>query len=232
MTSPPLALSVVIPALEAAAAITGCLASLEEARAAFGRLEVIVVDGGSRDGTLGRAAASGARVIAAPRGRGRQLAAGAAMADGQWLLFLHADTRLAPGWASEAAGFANDPANAGCAAVFRFALDHQAAPARRVERLVALRCRLLALPYGDQGLLLARPTYHDLGGFRHLPLMEDVDIVRRIGRRRLRYLRAAAITSACRYRDAGYLGRGLRNFLCLGLYFLGVPPAFIQRLYG
>ena len=234
MTPPrqPPTLSVVIPALDAAAAIGGCLSSLEEARAAFGGLEVIVVDGGSRDGTPERATACRARVIVAPRGRGRQLAAGAAAAGGAWLLFLHADTRLAPGWAAEAAGFAGDPANARCAAVFRFALDHEALAARRLERLVALRCRVLALPYGDQGLFLARSTYRDVGGFRPLALMEDVDIVRRIGRRRLRYLGAAAITSARRYRGGGYVRRGGRNLACLSLYFLGVPPALIHRLYG
>ncbi|MEE8246899.1 MAG: glycosyl transferase family 2, partial [Alphaproteobacteria bacterium] len=88
------------------------------------------------------------------------------------------------------------------------------------------------LPYGDQGLLIHRDLYSRVGGFRPLPLMEDVDIVRRIGARRLVVLEAAALTSAARYRRAGYLRRSLRNLACLGLYFLGVPPRLLVRLYG
>ena len=94
------------------------------------------------------------------------------------------------------------------------------------------RCRLLALPYGDQGLLIPRGLYEALGGFRPLPLMEDVDLVRRIGRRRLALLPVAAVTSAARYRRAGYGPRVLRNLACLSLYGLGVPPRVIARLYG
>ncbi|MEO5375143.1 MAG: glycosyl transferase family 2, partial [Alphaproteobacteria bacterium] len=148
------------------------------------------------------------------------------------LLFLHADTRLAPGWAAAAAAFMAEPANAARAAAFRFALDDEAPAARRLERLVAWRCRVLGLPYGDQGLLLSRAFQDELGGFRPLPLMEDVDMVRRIGRRRLVMLEPAAVTSAVRYRRDGYLVRPLRNALCLGLYLAGVPTPVIARLYG
>ena len=118
------------------------------------------------------------------------------------------------------------------AAVFRFVVDDEDVAARRLEALVAWRCRALGLPYGDQGLLIHRDLYRRVGGFRPLPLMEDVDIVRRIGARRLVVLEAAALTSAARYRRAGYLRRSLRNLACLGLYFLGVPPRLLVRLYG
>jgi hypothetical protein len=88
------------------------------------------------------------------------------------------------------------------------------------------------LPYGDQGLLLAAGFYRALGGFQPLPLMEDVDLARRIGRRRLIALDATATTSASRYRRDGYFRRVLRNLTCLALYYLGVPPRLILRLYA
>jgi hypothetical protein len=118
------------------------------------------------------------------------------------------------------------------AAYLRFRLDDRSPAARRIEAIVDWRCRLLALPYGDQGLLIAAAFYRALGGFRPLPLMEDVDLVRRIGRRRLVPLAADAVTSAARYRREGYLSRPLRNLGCLALYFLGLPPRVILRLYG
>jgi len=88
------------------------------------------------------------------------------------------------------------------------------------------------VPYGDQGLLMPKSLYEEIGGYRPLPLMEDVDIVRRLGRRRLHLLRAKAFTSAERFRREGYLRRSARNLLCLALYSLGVPAPVLQRLYG
>ncbi|RYJ04407.1 MAG: glycosyl transferase family 2, partial [Acetobacteraceae bacterium] len=114
----------------------------------------------------------------------------------------------------------------------RFTLDDPAPQARRLERLVAWRCRALALPYGDQGLLISRALYDELGGFRPLPLMEDVDLVRRLGRRRLAALPVDAVTSAERWRRDGWWRRSARNLGCLSLYFLGLPPSLIRRLYG
>lgn len=223
------AISVVIPALNAASTLARTLESI----GAPGGLirETIVVDGGSRDGTALLAESAGACVIASAPGRGIQLAAGAAAASAPWLLFLHADTVLAGGWSAEVAPFVSDPAHRGRAAAFRFALDDPAPAARRVERLVAWRCRRLGLAYGDQGLLIGRTLYDRLGGFRPLPLMEDVDLVRRIGRRRLTILRTAAVTSAVRYRRDGWWLRPARNLCCLSLYFMGVPPRTIAWLY-
>jgi rSAM/selenodomain-associated transferase 2 len=221
-------LSVVVPTLDAAGALPAALAALGGVAD-----EVIVADGGSADGTPAVAASLGARVVAAPRGRGSQLAAGAREARGDWLLFLHADTALAPGWTAAVAGFVADPANAGRAAYFRFALDDPGPQARRLERLVAWRCRALALPYGDQGLLIARRLYDSVGGYRpDLPLMEDVDLVRRLGRQRLAALDAAAVTSAARWRAQGWWRRSARNLACLALWFAGVPACRIAALYG
>ncbi len=191
-------------------------------------LEQIVADGGSTDGTRDLARTLGARVVEAPRGRGPQLAAAAAAATGDWLLFLHADTRLAPGWSEAVRTAMADPARAH---YFAFALDDPSPQARRLERLVAWRCSVLALPYGDQGLLIARGLYDAVGGYRPLPLMEDVDLVRRLGSRRLAPMPVAAVTSAERWRREGWTRRSARNLACLSLWFLGVPPRVIRRLY-
>lgn len=226
--SPPralrLELSVVVPTLNAAATLPATLAALGGVPA-----EVIVADGGSTDGTVAVAAAAGCRVIAAPRGRGSQLAAGAAAAAAPWLLLLHADTRLGPGWAEAVrAHMAAGPDRAG---YFRLRIDDAARAARRLERAVAWRCRVLALPYGDQGLLIARRLLEAVGGIRPLPLLEDVDLVRRLGRDRLAPLAADAITAAARHRREGYLRRSARNLAILGLWFAGVPPRLLARLY-
>ena len=220
-------LSIVIPVLDDADGLAALLAMLSGGPRIG---EVIVVDGGSRDGSAEVAAAAGARVIEAPRGRGGQLAAGAAEAAGQWLLFLHAACRPLPGWEAAMRDFIDGPAEV--AGYFTLALDDPAPAARRLERLVAWRCRTLALPYGDQGLLISRPLYDAVGGYRTLPLMEDVDLVRRLGRARLRPIGATMLASARRYRRDGYWRRPLRNLCCLALYFAGVSPERIARLYG
>jgi len=222
-------LSLVMPTLDAAAGLGGTLASLAPELAGG---EIVVADGGSADSTVAIAMGAGARVVQAPRGRGSQLRAGAEAARGDWLLFLHADTKLAPGWRAVAERFMADPANAERAAAFRLALDDTDPRARRIERGAAWRGRVLGLPYGDQGLLIARRFYWALGGHPAIPLMEDVALIRRIGRRRLVILDHAALTSAARYRRGGWVLRPARNLALLSLYFLGVPPRFLARFYG
>ena len=225
-----------IPTLDAGGVLGPTLAAAAPGIARFEErgipVDVVVADGGSRDGTADVARRHGARLVEAETGRGRQLAAGAAAAEGAWLLFLHADTRPAPGWDEDVSAFIVQSANQGRAACFRFALDDPASAARLLERLVALRCRVFALPYGDQGLLIHRSLYEALGGYRPLPMMEDVDLVRRIGRRRLAYLGTPAVTSAVRFRRAGYVPRMARNVCCLLLFSLGVRAETVARLYG
>jgi rSAM/selenodomain-associated transferase 2 len=221
--------SVVIPTLNAADDLA---AAIETVAASPLVREIVVADGGSDDATLALAESAGTRIISATRGRGSQLAAGAAAATGEWLMFLHADCRLAPGWASAVALFLAAPGAAERAGYFDFALDNPKPAARRLERLVGWRCRVLGLPYGDQGLLIGRRFYDALGGFAPIPLMEDVELVRRIGRKGLRPLGVAALSSARRYRDEGFVIRPLRNLFCLSLYFAGIAPRRIARLYG
>ena len=219
-------LSLIIPTLDSVDCLAPCLRSFPA-----DDIEVIIVDGGSRDGTQAHADSLGARVLMSAPGRGAQLMAGAAAARGRWLLFLHADTRLSKGWWETAKDFMA-AAGENRAGYFHYALDDDAPAARRLEALVDWRCRFLGLPYGDQGLLIAREFYQQLGGFRSMPLMEDVEFIRRIGKHRLVMLDAEAMTSAARYRRDGYLRRSGRNLTCLALYHLGLPARSLVRLYG
>lgn len=226
-------LSVVIPALNAEATLPRTFDCLIPAAVRGLVREVIVSDGGSNDGTIKLADAVGAQIVLGKRGRGPQLAAGAEAARADWLLFLHADTALAPGWETDIEDFIErSQIERPHAAAFRFALNDASLAARILERLVALRCFLFRLPYGDQGLLISKRFYTQLGGYRPLPLMEDVDIVRRIGYRRLVMLRTRAVTSAERFRKRGYLRRSARNLSILFLYALRVPPRVLAKLYG
>jgi len=223
-------LSVVIPTLEAADRIGPCLGALAEAAIEGVVREVILADGGSGDAIAEVAEAVGARLVAAPRGRGMQLSAGAGAARGDWLLFLHADTVLSPGWSGAVAAHLRDrPERAG---YFRLAFDSTAPMAGVTAGWANLRARGFALPYGDQGLLISRCLHDRVGGYPPLPLMEDVAIARRLGRGRLAPLDAIATTSADRYVREGWVRRGGRNLSTLALYALGVGPERLARRYA
>lgn len=223
-------IDVVIPTLNAGSTLGRTLAALPDHPALT--LSTTICDGGSDDDTIAIAREAGATVVRAPAGRGGQLGVGAAAGGAPWLLFLHADTRLEASAGDIIARFVSSAGHTGKAGYFRLRFDTAEPAARRVERLAAWRCRVLALPYGDQGLLISRTHYERLGGFSALPLMEDVDFVRRIGRNNLVALAADAVTSAARYQRDGWLVRSLRNLTCLSLYFAGVSPQTLQRLYG
>ena len=231
MTKTPL-LTIVIPTLNAAKTLPSCLAALRLAVRAGLPHEILIADGGSSDSTAALAEQAGAHIVTAKQGRGRQLRAGGQAARGDWLLFLHADTILAGDWPGAIAGFIADPANRKRAAYARLAFDDDRPTYRLIAAAAKLRSRLLGLPYGDQALLIQRDYYRSRGEYPPLPLMEDVALVRRIGRRNLSPLPGVtAITSAGRYRHRGPARRVLRNLACLGAYFLGVPPDRIARFY-
>jgi len=222
-------LSVVIPTLDTAARIGPCLGALSEGLMCGLIHELIIADGGSEDAIAEIADALGARLVPASRGRGNQFAAGARAAHGDWFLFLHADTVLPPGWAEVVRSHIDTgPQRAG---YFALRFDTPAAMGRLVAAWANLRSALFALPYGDQGLLVSRLLYRQTGGYPDIPLMEDVALVRRIGRRRLVRLGAAVVTSAARYGADGWLRRGWRNLTTLALYFVGVAPERLVRRY-
>jgi rSAM/selenodomain-associated transferase 2 len=231
----PAMISVIVPTLNAEQSLAACLTALVPAAMNGFVKEVIISDGGSSDQTLAIADDAGASIVRAERGRGQQLGEGARETRSDWLLFIHADAVLEDGWEREVYRHIRMIENGeqpDSAAAFRFALDDEGMFATWLSGVVALRCWALRLPYGDQGLLISRKLYDEIGGFKPIALMEDVELVRRLGRRRLKILRAKAITSAKRYRTDGYLKRMLRNSACLGLYYLRVPPHVLARIYG
>jgi len=215
-------ISVVIPALNAQAALPRCFDSLIGATVRGLVKEVVVADGGSSDDTLMIADAAGCHVVHAGRERAAQLAAGAKAARGDWLLFLLPQTALEAGWENEAESFmASVSLERPRAAAFRFALDDFEPKARRREGAVAWRTRLFALPYGDQGLLIPRRMYQKLGGYRAVA-MEDADLVRRIGRSRLVQLRSRAINKPA--------PQDRRGALVAMLHALRVPASVVAKI--
>ena len=225
-------ISVVIPTLNAGARFEACLSALAPAAIDGVVKELIVVDGGSTDGTLARADAAGARILNSDRGRGRQLRAGAAAARAEWLLFLHADTVLEPSWVAEALARCMPQSEAG---VFTLDFDTDKMPARLVAAGAMLRTRLFRLPYGDQGLLIPRDTYDAVGGYASMDLFEDVDFMERLvasnGARSFCVLRAKATTSSDRYERNGYARQVLANFMRILRYKLGADVNGLARDY-
>ncbi len=220
-------LSIVIPTLNAATSLRDTLDACRALNA-----EIIICDGGSQDHTCDIAISSGAIVVTSDPNRGEQLASGAAAASGEWLLFLHADSVPENGWHEFINDFINAKGTKFRAGVFQFKLDDPTKQARRIEWWANLRTRILRLPYGDQGLLISRAYYEGLGGFRPLPLMEDVDFIRRIGRSGLIIFPCAITTSSVRYQRGGYWSRPIKNLCLLSLYYLGVPAKVLHRFYA
>jgi glycosyltransferase involved in cell wall biosynthesis len=186
-------ISVVIPTLNAETTLPRCFDGLIAATVRGVVREVIVADGGSADETLAIADAAGARIKKGGKSRVSQLAAGAAAARQEWLLFLHPETALDPGWEVEVEAFiGRSDLETPRAAAFRFGSDEFDDGARRAEFLAALRCWLFKRPYGNQGLLIPKRLYKQLGGYREVR-REDIDLIRRIGARRLVMLRSRAV---------------------------------------
>jgi glycosyltransferase involved in cell wall biosynthesis len=220
-------ITVVIPTLDAERVLPATLTALVPAALEGVVREVIVVDGGSTDRTREIADHSGAEVITAPANRGAQMRAGAHAARHPWLLFLNQDTVLQPGWERDADNFierVDRGASRHVAAAFRFALDDEGVAPRVIESLVRLRGAIVRLPYGAQGLLVSRKAYDAVGGHRALPMMEDVDIARRLGGRRVKLLPSRAVGDATRFQRDGYL-RGAVDHVAQRLrYALRLTP--------
>ena len=202
--------------------------AIESARAAG--VEIIVADGGSRDATRELAVAAGARVLNVAPGRARQLDAGAKATQADAILFLHADTRLSPGWADALRAALADPAVVGGAFAFRFAESGRSL--RVVEWGVRVRLALAGLPYGDQALFARRSVLDAIGGVPQAPILEDVDLVRALERHgRLALLPLPAVTSARRYLAHGVFRTVVRNTLVLAAFALGLDRARVAAWY-
>ena len=190
---------------------------------------MIVVDGESRDTTQLVARLHGARVVCCPPNRGAQLRHGVAMAHGHCFVFIHADSRLAGGAELGRRLRRLPPGQAHC---FRFKVDDPQPCFRVLEWLVALRTTVLGLPYGDQGLVIDRHLYERCGGFRELPLMEDVDLVLRLrGRGGVRQLPYSMFTSARRWHRHGLLRTSVGNMILMLRWVWGEDSETLKRDY-
>ncbi|MCB1338959.1 MAG: TIGR04283 family arsenosugar biosynthesis glycosyltransferase [Maritimibacter sp.] len=217
--------SVVIPTLDAAADLGPCLAALGEGLQAGLLRELVISDGGSTDATRAVADEAGAIWVSGPPGRGGQLGRGVAASEGDWLLVLHADTWLAPGW-SEAvlAGIAR-----GAPGYFRLRFRANGPAPAWVASWANLRARALGLPFGDQGLLVSRKDYDAAGGYPEIPLMEDLALARALPRPRA--LNATAETGAERYQAHGWLAQGAANLWRQARFLAGADPERLARGY-
>ena len=220
------ALSVVIPALNEAGQIAETLSAL----ARSSNVEIIVVDGGSPDGTIAVARAAGVRVLEARPPRSIQMNAGAAAAGGDLLLFLHADTRLPAGFETQVRQTLARPRVA--AGAFRLKIDGNQRGLRTIEAVANWRSRVLQMPYGDQALFLRSYTFWESGAFPPIPIMEDFELVRRLKRRgRIALAPGCAETSARRWLRLGAVKTWLVNQCVIAAYCAGVSPQRLAAWY-
>ena len=227
----PAPLSIIIPAYNAEEVLPLCLTSLMPGLESGLIREVILVDGGSEDQTRRLAEGAGATVISAPeKGRAAQLRQGVEQARGDWLLFLHADTALSRDWAERAKAHIEERPDKAAAFTLAYRSDHPMA--KVVARRANWRARTLGLPYGDQGLMLSRKLYKDVGGYPDVSFMEDVKIVRSLGKQRLTLLSAEARTDASKYERDGWRKRSWRNAYLITRYLLGADPEKLAKSYS
>ncbi|WP_158971069.1 TIGR04283 family arsenosugar biosynthesis glycosyltransferase [Chachezhania sediminis] len=227
----PAPISIVIPTLNAQMQLPACLAALTEGLPEGLIREVIVTDGGSTDDTGTIAEGVGCEFIVGAASRGGQLKRGVAAARAPWVLVLHADTVLEPGWAPVVARYLHQ--GGGRPAYFRLAFSAEGPMASFVAGWANLRARVFRLPYGDQGLLMKVKDYRRAGGYPDQPLMEDVALVCALRRAGLRpsALSVRAVTSADAYQRQGWLRRGAANLWRLVRYSLGADPFRLARGY-
>jgi len=220
-------LSIIIPVLNAEGGLPAVLASLIEGVEAGLVRELVVSDGGSTDGSCALAQEAGGLVVHGAAGRGGQMARGADVAAGSWLLFLHGDTVLAAGWSEVVLAHMGADQRAG---YFRLRFAAEGFWPWFVAGWANVRSKLFGLPYGDQGLLISRDLYDAVGGFADMALMEDVVMARSL-KGRLCGLPVEALSSAARYRQAGWARQGARNLWRLVRYLAGVDVELLGRGY-
>lgn len=220
-------LSIIIPVLNEAEQIEATISPLLQNL----DVELIVVDGGSEDQTVELLKSLGIQFIVSPeKGRANQMNIGAAVATGEILLFLHADTRLSEGYQDAINKTLSNPTV--IAGAFELAIDGVQKPLRWVEKMVNLRSRFLSLPYGDQGIFLKASVFHEMGGFAQMPIMEDFEFIQRLKKRgKILIVPQSVLTSSRRWQKLGVWRTTLINQLMILGYYLGISPTQLARWY-
>ena len=220
-------ITIVIPTLNAAASLKKSLPPLIEGITEGLIHTVIFADGGSSDALQEIAQETGAEIVSGPAGRGSQLRSGCAAVKSDWILVLHADTVLPVAWSQHVKQALTQPERAH---VFRLSFDATGFWPSFVAGWANFRTKWFSLPYGDQTLLLTRRLYQKSGGYPDIPLMEDVALSQKIGRKFI-LMNATVTTSADRYVRDGWLKRGARNILLLLRYKMGANPDVLAQRY-
>ena len=217
-------LSIIIPTLNSENTLIETIDSVKNIN------EIIIVDGGSIDKTIDIVKSLNVQLFHSNKGRGTQLFKGAESSSKDWLLFIHSDTRLENRWELAAEKFIKDNKNlkAGC---FFLNFKNTNKKLKIISTFANLRTKYLSLPYGDQGLLISKSLYLNAGGYAKIPIMEDVEFIIRLGRKRIDFIQATIYTSPERYIDQGYILRSIQNIFCLILFLVGFPANKIQKIY-
>ncbi|MEC4891738.1 MAG: TIGR04283 family arsenosugar biosynthesis glycosyltransferase [Oscillatoria sp. PMC 1051.18] len=220
-------ISVIIPVLNEANTIENTLLKLQKSP----NREIIVVDGGSQDDTVQLAQNFPVKVISRPNvGRANQMNAGAKIASGEILLFLHADTYLPAGYEKFVRESISQPGI--IAGAFELGIDAPGLGLRAIEKMVNWRSHFFAMPYGDQAIFVKTTVFQDMGGFPNLPIMEDFELILRLKRRgKIAIAPAAVQTSARRWQKLGIFKTTLINQLIIIGYYLKIPPTQLKNWY-
>ena len=219
-------ISIIIPTRNEADSIGRLLPEL----LAVHGVELIVVDGGSTDNTVDIAKSLGAQVLSSTPGRAEQMNAGAEAAHGNILLFLHCDTKLAPGFVEQVGDALNQPEIS--AGAFQLSIDGKGFGLRVIEWLVNFRSKILQMPYGDQGIFVTTDMFFSVGTFPRQPIMEDFELMRRLrGRGKIKILPLHATTSARRWKKLGIMRTTVINQAIILGYLLGINPEKLAGWY-
>ncbi|MBT3938467.1 MAG: glycosyltransferase [Pelagibacterales bacterium] len=193
---------------------------------------IIVVDGQSKDLTRKICNKYNTKLFTLKNNnRGIQLNLGSKKVFTNWILFLHADSILENTAIEEIEKFISSDENKYKAATFKLKFDQVNIYAFLLSKVVTFRSKYFKLPYGDQGLLISKAFYNKIGGYKNLPIMEDVEIIRNVGFRNIKILNSYIITDSIRYKSAGWLIRPFINLYCLTLYLLGFNIKIINKIY-
>ena len=219
-------ISIIIPVLNEADNIESVINQIQKTE----NIEIIIVDGGSQDHTVEIAQSLGVKVIVTQRGRALQMNAGAKIATGEILLFLHGDTQLPAGFEKDVRKiWINDNIIAGA---FQLKIDNSQWSLRLIEKTVFWRSKYLQMPYGDQAIFIKASTFWQVGGFPEQPIMEDFEFIRRLNRLgKIEILSSSVITSGRRWQKLGVFKTTLINQLVVVGYYLGISPIKLSQWY-